>query len=215
MQPRIYTYKVTFEEIPHWYWGVHKESEYEELYLGSPSTHAWMWEVYTPVLQVLEIFPCDEQGWGKAQEVENRCIKPDLNNPLCLNEHYGSVISLSSCSRGGAKGGKTGGQRTLDLKVGIHGRSLEQRIEHGREVMKNIHSRKDEKGRSIEGVKAAERLQIILTPQQKTERSKKAAETTNSQLWESTIDGFSGRACSVSLHNKANGWDPAAKVRIK
>jgi hypothetical protein len=25
MQPRIYTYKITFEGSPYWYWGVHKE----------------------------------------------------------------------------------------------------------------------------------------------------------------------------------------------
>jgi len=43
----------------------------------------------------------------------------------------------------------------------------------------------------------------------------RAAATTNSQLWQSTVDGFQGRACNVAMHNKANGWDPAARVRIK
>jgi hypothetical protein len=56
MTPRIYTYKITFEEIPHWYWGVHKEKNYGEEYLGSPVTHAWMWEFYTPRVQLLEFF---------------------------------------------------------------------------------------------------------------------------------------------------------------
>lgn len=42
-----------------------------------------------------------------------------------------------------------------------------------------------------------------------------AAATTNAQLWRSTVDGFEGRACSVARHNKARGWDPAARVRIK
>jgi hypothetical protein len=189
MQPRIYTYKVTFEEIPHWYWGAHKESKYGELYLGSPSTHAWMWEVYTPVLQILEIFSCNEDGWKKAQEVENRCIKPDLNNPLCLNEHYGSVISLSSCSEGGKKG-------------------------DGRPGAEALHLKKDPNGKSIQGLKNARKLNEVMTPQQKTERSKRAANSTNSQKWKSAVDGFTGRACSVALHNKANGWDPAARVKI-
>jgi len=35
-EPRIYTYKITFEEIPDWYWGVHKERYFGEPYLGSP-----------------------------------------------------------------------------------------------------------------------------------------------------------------------------------
>jgi len=43
----------------------------------------------------------------------------------------------------------------------------------------------------------------------------RAAATTNAQLWRSTVDGFEGRACSVARHNKANGWDPAARVKIR
>jgi len=43
----------------------------------------------------------------------------------------------------------------------------------------------------------------------------RCAAITNSQLWQSTVDGFQGRACSVAIHNKANGWDPAARIRIK
>ncbi len=42
----------------------------------------------------------------------------------------------------------------------------------------------------------------------------KAARVTNSQLWQSTIDGFTSTAGPVARHNKANGWDPAARVRI-
>lgn len=106
MQPRIYVYKVTFEEIPDWYWGAHKESEFDDGYLGSPTTHAWKWEFYTPYLQICEIFPYTDEGWKEACSTENRCIKPDLNNPLCLNEHYGSFMSLEVCRQAGRKGGK-------------------------------------------------------------------------------------------------------------
>jgi hypothetical protein len=38
---------------------------------------------------------------------------------------------------------------------------------------------------------------------------------TNSQVWESTVDGFKGSPGNVAHHNKANGWDPGARVRIK
>jgi hypothetical protein len=103
MQLRIFTYKVTFEEIPHWYWGVHKEKKINDGYLGSPVTHAWMWEFYTPHLQVLEVFPCTEEGWKEANLVEDRIIKPDINNPLCLNEGYGMRVSLEICRRNGEK----------------------------------------------------------------------------------------------------------------
>jgi len=101
MQLRIFTYKVTFEEIPHWYWGVHKEKKINDGYLGSPVTHDWMWEFYTPHLQVLEVFPYTEEGWREAHLLEDRIIKPDINNPLCLNESYGSRVSRSASQRGG------------------------------------------------------------------------------------------------------------------
>jgi hypothetical protein len=101
MQPRIYTYKVTFEEIPHWYWGVHKEKRYNDGYMGSPVTHKWMWEFYTPRIQILELFPHTDEGWSEASEVERRLILPDLNNPLCLNERCGKSPSRLSSQRGG------------------------------------------------------------------------------------------------------------------
>jgi hypothetical protein len=43
-----------------------------------------------------------------------------------------------------------------------------------------------------------------------SQAGKKAA----SQVWESTIDGFRSNASNVAQHNKRNGWDPAARVRI-
>jgi len=142
MQLRVYTYKVTFEEVPYWYWGVHKENKSNDGYLGSPVTHAWMWEFYTPKLQVLEVFGYSERGWEQAQSVEKRLIRPDLNNPLCLNERCGGNISLAAKSlggksakredkskagqkgnregkaQGGAKSGKTNGEQNVLLGRG-------------------------------------------------------------------------------------------------
>lgn len=125
MQPRIYTYKITFEEVPYWYWGVHKEKKFGETYLGSPITHKWVWDFYTPRIQVLEFFPYTEEGWREANLVEDRLIKPDLNNPLCLNEGCGSLVSLEAARRG------------------------------GRIASSKVHKEKDEKGRSVQAVKAA------------------------------------------------------------
>ncbi len=55
MQPRIYTYKITFEEVPYYYYGSKKEKVFNEEYWGSPVTNKWCWELYTPKKQVLEI----------------------------------------------------------------------------------------------------------------------------------------------------------------
>jgi hypothetical protein len=105
MNPRIYTYKITFEETPDWYWGVHKEKEYGEEYWGTPITHAWKWKFYTPKKQVLEEFDYSEEGWKKANYIEDRLIRPDLNNPLCLNESCGGYSSLKIAKEAGKKGG--------------------------------------------------------------------------------------------------------------
>jgi hypothetical protein len=105
MKPRIYVYKITFEELQDWYWGVHKEIRYGEEYWGSPITNAWKWDFYTPLKQILEVFEFSEEGWSKALEVERRLITPDLNNPFCLNEACGGCTSLKTRSISGRKGG--------------------------------------------------------------------------------------------------------------
>jgi len=133
MQPRIYTYKVTFEEVPHWYWGVHKEKKFGEKYLGSPVTHRWMWEFYTPKIQILEFFPYTQEGWEEAGKVEDRLILPDFGNPLNLNEHWGSVISLEQRK----KGATIAGRQNVEQNRGIyapgfieeHNKALHERLE--------------------------------------------------------------------------------------
>lgn len=127
MQPRIYTYKVTFEEVPYWYWGIHKEEKFGEVYLGSPCTHKWVWEFYTPRVQVLEVFDYSEQGWKEAQKLEKRLIKPDLNKELCLNEGCGCTPSLKACR----KGGTIAGRGNAINKTGVCGRTREKMREDG------------------------------------------------------------------------------------
>lgn len=96
MQPRIYVYKITFVGQPFWYWGFHKEKKFNEHYMGSPSTNKSYWEIYEPIKEIVELFEYSDEGYLKAQERENELIKPDINNPLCLNEHYGTVFSLKT-----------------------------------------------------------------------------------------------------------------------
>jgi hypothetical protein len=119
MQSRIYTYKITFEEVPYYYYGSHIEKKYNEYYIGSPVTHKWCWELYTPKKQILEFFDTRE----KANSVENRLIKPFLNDPYCLNENCGGIVSIEMCK----KGAKT----LVENKLGIHSRTREQIIKDG------------------------------------------------------------------------------------
>jgi len=123
MQPRIYTYKITFEEVPYYYYGVHKEKRYNEYYMGSPKTHKWCWQFYTPKKQILEVFNFTDEDWIKAQEVEKRLIKPVFNTDRwCLNESCGCKFSLELCR----KNGKKQAQKNKKDKTCIFGMSKEQ-----------------------------------------------------------------------------------------
>lgn len=124
MKPRIYVYKITFEEVPHWYWGIHKEKKRGELYLGTPVSHKWMWNFYTPHVQILQFF----ETWEEGKQIEDRLIRPDLNNPLCLNEAVGFHLSLESCSRGGVSATKIAKER----KIGFYGPKTEKQLESSR-----------------------------------------------------------------------------------
>jgi hypothetical protein len=127
MQPRIYTYKITFEEVPYYYYGSHKEKRYDEYYMGSPVTNKWCWDFYTPRKQILEYFKSRKE----ANIIENRLIKPVLNDPNCLNENCGGIISLEMC--------KKGARISVENKLGIHSRNKSQIVKDsnkGRETQK-------------------------------------------------------------------------------
>jgi hypothetical protein len=152
MHPRIYTYKITFEEVPYYYYGSKKERYYNQNYFGSPVTHKWCWEFYTPKKQILELFEYSDEGYEECRKVEDRLIKPVINDPWCLNEGYGGNYSIKSLKngRGGKKGyanglaklspeqrslnskrsgkigGKIQGNINKKLKLGVCGRSKEQ-----------------------------------------------------------------------------------------
>ena len=137
VSPRIYTYKITFEEVPYYYYGVHKEKKYNEEYWGSPKTNKWCWELYTPKKQILEFFDYNDHGWADALNVEKRLIKPVYNtDQYCLNECYGGVVSLEVSRKNGIKLYKD--------RKGFHALTKEQRQEIGKKI--GIKLYKDKKG---------------------------------------------------------------------
>jgi hypothetical protein len=162
MELRIYTYKITFEEVPYYYYGVKKEKYFNEEYWGSPVTNKWCWELYTPKKQILEVFEYNDGGYVEAQEVEKRIISPVLNDKWCLNENVGGTFSLKICREGGKigykngifkskhllseygkKGGKIAGEKNKKNKIGICGFEFEKRSELGKKLKEHkigIHS---------------------------------------------------------------------------
>jgi hypothetical protein len=127
MQPRIYTYKITFEEVSYYYYGSKKEKYFGEEYWGSPITNKWCWELYTPRKQILELFDYSDRGYEECIKVEKRLIKPVLNDVWCLNENYSNFYSLKVLS----DAGKKGGNKNKENNTGICGISTEKRREIG------------------------------------------------------------------------------------
>jgi general stress protein YciG len=130
--PRIYIYKITFEEVPYFYYGVHKEKKFDEYYMGSPVTHKWAWDFYTPKKQILQLFEYSDEGHAEAYKVEKRIIKSFYNtDKWCLNENVGGVMSLEICSKGG--------KRSYELGLGVHARTKEQMIEDSKKAGKRAY----------------------------------------------------------------------------
>jgi hypothetical protein len=131
--PRIYVYKITFDEIPHYYYGIHKEKTFDEYYMGTPVTHKLFWQVCTPNKEIIRTFDYTDTGWIEAQKFEQNLIKPVFNNdPLCLNENCGGLASFKMIKENGSKGGKIGGRIIHELNLGIHGLTEEQMVKNAR-----------------------------------------------------------------------------------
>lgn len=130
MKPRIYTYKITFEEISHFYFGIHKERKFGETYWGTPISHAWMWDFYTPHKQILEFF----ETWEEGKVIEDRLIRPYLNDPLCLNEAVGFFMSTESCRRGGLIAAAKAEKEGYGLYAPKTDKQLESSRKCGREI---------------------------------------------------------------------------------
>ena len=153
-----YTYKITFPGMPWYYFGVHTENG--KLYFGSPKTHKWIWSIYEHEVQILEWF--DDRR--EAELVEDRIIKHFINDPNCLNEHYGGFFSIEA----NQKGLKTlhrdkneEGKSKHAVKMGQKGgpKCHERKLPDGRsaasvELNKVIHGQTTEDGKSKHAVKA-------------------------------------------------------------
>jgi hypothetical protein len=141
--PRIYTYKITFEEVPYYYYGSKKEKVFDEEYWGSPVANKWCWELYTPKKQILEIFDYTDEGYIEAQKVEGRLIKPVYNtDKWCLNANCLGVFSIEQKRKAGKIGGeitgkengKKSGKRMFEEKRGCFSLSPEERTKLSREI---------------------------------------------------------------------------------
>lgn len=87
-----YVYKITFEEVPHFYIGVRSNPDPDnDPYLGSPKTHRSYWDIYTPKKQILWVFTSRDE----ACDVETALILQNWGNRYCLNASCARAIHPS------------------------------------------------------------------------------------------------------------------------
>ena len=210
MQPRIYTYKITFEEVPYWYWGIHKEKKFGETYLGTPVAHKWVWDFYTPKIQMLEFFDI----WDEGKKAEDRLIRPDLNNPLCLNEAVGFFMSTDSC----IKGGKSAVQKAKDQGYGFYGPKTERQIETSIENSKRLSQYSIENGTKVgkENVELKRGLYSMSSEDLKQNGSK-GGKISGAQKWIDPNHPELGEkpACVLAHMQKRRGYPFGRENRVR
>jgi hypothetical protein len=188
---RFYTYKVTFKDLPKYFYYGRKKSDGKS-YFGTPVTWKKLWDMFEPEVQILQWYDTAEE----ADKAERAIIKATWDSPFSLNENCGGLFSEASVSKGGISNTpKQKATRKKNAKrMNLHPNTVEAR-----------------KAACVNGGKSN-------TPaQQKARRETglKNSERVNSQKWMSLIDGYVSTASGVALHNKNRGWDTTAKVKVK
>lgn len=230
MQPRIYTYKITFEEVPYYYYGSKKEKYYNQPYMGSPVTNKWCWQLYTPKKQILELFDYTDEGYEECRKVEYRLIKPVLNDPWCLNERCGGIVSLSL----NKKIGKLSGKKAYQTKTGIFAISEDERRKNSSKggkinfknktgifsIDKETHSNNCKKGGKTMGNLHKKNKSGIfkLTKCQLSECGKKGgklgAKSTNSQKWKCLVTGYISTSGPLTKYQNKRGIDKSKRIKV-
>lgn len=170
-----YLYKVEFEG-GFFYTGVRKRTTNDPLvdgYFGSPVTNKKKWEEQTPQKTILALLWCEE-GEQYAFESHHQTLCYDLNDPLCLNEHFGGGFSEETCRKAGSLGAKS----QIEKKIGIHGLTPEERSILTKETWKSLPKETQEK------MQDAARSTWKNLPDDRKESLKREAKERVSKEWE-------------------------------
>lgn len=158
--------------------------------MGSPVTHSWMWDFYTPKVEILQFF----ESWEDAQQIEERVIKKFLNNPLCLNEHCGGKISLAQRR----KGGLTSASRNRREKTGLHGMTKDELSLAAKKARANTTSEQYREN------------SLKLSLEERVRRGK----ITTSQRWRCLKTGYVTTAPALSNYQKKRNIDTSFRERV-
>jgi hypothetical protein len=236
--PRIYTYKITFEEVPYYYYGVHKEKYLNEEYWGSPITNKWCWNFYTPKKQILQLFDFKDEGWKESLEIEYRLIKQFYNtDKWCLNRNCGGNFSLETRRKNGKNAAEIhkklkkglysltteqrsqNSKRMVELKRGCHKLTKQERVKRSKEKSKTnlknktgIYANLSENGKKGAEVNRQNNTGLWAFT---TEYRSQITKETNSQKWKCTITGYVSNAGGLSNYQKHRGINTSNRIRIE
>jgi hypothetical protein len=225
MEPRIYVYKITFQEAPLYYIGVHKEKTFNEEYMGSPITHKEKWQIYNPQKEILKEFDYTDDGWLQAQEFEKELIRPVYNTDInCLNESCGIRISLAINRATGKKvwENKTPEQRSDWARKINENRTTEQRSA----IAKKVNASRTPEQRRAAAKKARATYQANSTPEQISASAKSRwANMTpdqrsaflkkgNATRFQCTVTGRISNAGALTHYQRARGIDTSKRVKV-
>lgn len=185
----IYLYKITFEEIPHFYWGIHLVREDDD-YMGSSVTFSKLWKIYTPHKQIIYHFEPSTEGWDLARETEKKVIESTWNSSLSLNRNSGGSFSIQqqrdNVSRGMEKHGSNWGVGNPEIREkcyqtqkenGTFGFTKEQE-ERGRETQKRLKVGYFDPEKQQKGLETQRKLGIgLFDSEKKVKRIQQDSET--------------------------------------
>lgn len=110
------------------------------------------------------------------------------------------ALSREEKSENGKKGGKIAGQKTYEMKVGIHALTDEERSENGKKSGKISGANHRDNGTGF----------FSLTKEEKI----KVAQKVNAQRWQCTVTGYITSAGPLSVYQNKRGIDTSNRIKI-
>jgi hypothetical protein len=204
--------------------------------MGSPYTHKWCWDFYTPQKQILEVFPFTDEGWLEALEIEKRILSPIINDIQCLNENVGGNMSLSVFRHIGKNHFKNGTgcfslskeersrlskeitKRQRKNKTGLFGMSLEEKCKNAKkgglkafELKKGIFALTEEERKKLNQKHKEEKIGIYgMSEERKSEISRKNGKIVGKKCFENKT-GLFGLSEEDKMRARKNGGKVTAK----
>jgi hypothetical protein len=189
-----YVYKITFDEVPHFYFGVRGRDPDGDPYLGSPKTHRCYWETYTPKKQIFSVY----NSWERACEIEKELIRQNWKNRYCLNESCGGFFSPQANSKGGRIGGRKGAKKLQERRANDPELAARCREASARGA-KKFHERR------------ANDPEFDARFREAVAKNRKKA---NSQRWQCTVTGYISTPGPLARYQKKRGIDPKNRIQL-